>query len=134
METIKTSKIKKVESAKPYAGKHGTTIYHNLEMENGDKINIGKKSEQKVGWELTYEIIDEGQEYNKAKTAQKVESPVSTNSSFPTPKNEGVQRMIVAQNSITNSVNFHSGDSPSEIADVLATAEKFFNWVIAKGV
>ena len=54
---MKTSKIKTVVSIKPHqTEKYGTTFYHNLEMENGDKINIGKKKEQKVGWELTYEI------------------------------------------------------------------------------
>lgn len=100
MET-KTSKVKKVVSAKPYTGTHGTTIYHNLEMENGDKINIGKKTEQKVGYELTYEIIDEGQEYNKAKSAKKEEVQ-----SGPAVKNEGVQKLIVAQNSMTNAVNY----------------------------
>ena len=43
-------------------------------MENGDKINIGKKKAQQVGWRLTYEIIgdkkDDGtyqQTYPKAK-------------------------------------------------------------------
>lgn len=130
---IKTSKIKTVVSAKPYTGANGTTIYHNLLMENGDKINIGKKKAQAVGWELTYEVTDEGQEFNKAKSVQKVESPVNSSVSFA-PKNEGVQRMIVAQNSITNAVNFHQGSGPViETADILETAEKFFNWVIKKG-
>lgn len=64
------SKIKRIESTKPYTNDYGTTIYHNLEMENGDKINIGKKKHQEMGWELTYEIVDSGQEYNKAKSVQ----------------------------------------------------------------
>jgi hypothetical protein len=63
------SKIKKVVSKKPHTNNYGTTIYHNLEMENGDKINIGKKKEQQIGWELNYEIVETGQqEYNKAQT------------------------------------------------------------------
>jgi hypothetical protein len=128
MET--TSKIKTVVSTKPYVNDYGTTIYHNLLMENGDKISIGKKNEQKVGWELTYEIVDTGQEYNKAKAIKKSEV-IETNQ--PTNKNEGVQRMIVAQNSITNAVNFHQGSGPNDEADILNTAEKFFNWVIKKG-
>lgn len=73
-----TSKIKEVVSAKPFTNSYGTTIYHNLVMDNGDKINIGKKNEQKVGFELTYEIIgdkrDDGsyqQEYPKAKAVKK---------------------------------------------------------------
>lgn len=133
---IKTSKIKTVVSSKPFTNNYGTTIYHNLLMENGDKISIGKKTEQKVGWELTYEVVDEGQEYNKAKSAQKVETanPVNPGSGSFAPKNEGVQRLIVAQNSMTNAVNYHKDLSPhAEIEDVLKTAEKFFNWVISKG-
>ena len=35
---------------------------------NGDKIQLGKKTLQKVGYELSYEIVDEGHEYNKAKS------------------------------------------------------------------
>lgn len=131
---IKTSKIKTVVSTKSYTGTHGITIYHNLEMENGDKINIGKKSEQKVGWELTYEITDEGQEYNKAKSAKKEEASIQNNGSgFITPKNEGVQRMIVAQSSISSAVAFLKEMGPVEDADILALADKFFNYVIAKG-
>ena len=65
---IKTSKIKTVVQCKFHQS--SGNYYHNLEMENGDKINIGKKKQQSVGWELTYEIVDEGQEYNKAKSAK----------------------------------------------------------------
>ena len=66
--TAKTSNIKKVVNIKEYEGKYGKTLYHDLEMENGDKINIGKKKEQQEGWELTYDITEFGQqEYNKAK-------------------------------------------------------------------
>lgn len=68
---MKKSKIKIIESTKPFTNEHGITIYHNLEMDNGDKINIGKKKDQMVGWELIYQIVDEGQEYNKAKAVSK---------------------------------------------------------------
>ncbi len=134
MEKIKTSKIKTVVSAKPYTGPHGTTIYHNLEMENGDKINIGKKNEQKVGYELTYEIVDEGQEYNKAKSAKKEEvaNPVNNNSNFPAQKNEGVQRLIVAQNSMTNATNYGINAGMS-LEEIKATAKDLFNFVIELG-
>ena len=65
-----TSKIKNIESVKPYEGKNGTTYYHNLEMENGDKINIGKLKEQEVGFELTYEFTQTvgEREFTKAKS------------------------------------------------------------------
>jgi len=127
---IKTSKIKTVVSSKPFTNNYGTTIYHNLLMENGDKISIGKKTEQKVGWELTYEIVDEGQEYNKAKSAKKEEVAIPVNNlSYPAPKNEGVQRLIVAQNSMTNATNYgiNAGMSLDEIE---TTAKRLFDFVI----
>jgi len=70
---MKTSKIKRIESVKEWGEGERKILYHNLEMENGDKINIGKKKPQEVGYELTYEIIGEDQEYNKAKSVQKQE-------------------------------------------------------------
>lgn len=127
---IKTSKIKTVVSSKPFTNNFGTTIYHNLLMENGDKISIGKKTEQKVGWELTYEIVDEGQEYNKAKSAKK-EEPVTTssNSSSFAPKNEGVQRLIVAQNSMTNATNYGI-NAGMNLDEIETTAKRLFDFVI----
>ncbi len=66
-----TSKIKEVQSTKPYNGQNGTTYYSNLVMDNGDEINIGKKNQVKIGDELTYELTggDEGQQrFKKAKS------------------------------------------------------------------
>jgi len=65
----KTSKIKEVVSAKEWNGANGfSSIYHDLIMENGDKINLGKKTMQEVGTELSYKIIEGGQqEYQKSK-------------------------------------------------------------------
>jgi hypothetical protein len=69
---VKSAKISKVTSKKEWQGPKGTIIYHDLVMDNGDKINIGKKKDQLEGWEITYEIVgDVGQqEYVKAKAAQ----------------------------------------------------------------
>ena len=69
---IKTAKISKVNNKKEWKGPKGTIIYHDLIMDNGDKINIGKKKDQIEGWDITYEITgDVGQqEYVKAKAAQ----------------------------------------------------------------
>jgi len=78
MSEIKTSKILSVDSVKEYSSNNRKIYYHNLQMENGDKINIGKNKIQQVGWELTYEIIGDKKEdgtyqeiYPKAKYAQK---------------------------------------------------------------
>ena len=67
---IKTAKIINVKNVSEPYGKY-KTLYHNVEMDNGDKINIGKAKEQQVGWELTYKIVGDGQqEYNKAQAVQ----------------------------------------------------------------
>ena len=67
---MKTSKVKVVSEVKTWGEGDRKTYYHNLEMENGDKINIGKKKELTPGVELNYEIIgDLGQhEFTKAKS------------------------------------------------------------------
>lgn len=129
---IKTSNIKEVVSVKPHTNSYGTTEYHCLLMENGDKINIGKKTVQKVGWELTYEITDDGQEYNKAKSAKKEEVTFSGPSFTPQAgKNDDVQRLIVRQNALTNAVKYHEKQGTSE-AQILTTAQNFYEWVMKK--
>ena len=77
------STIRRINQVKQHTNTYGTTHYHQLEMENGAKISIGKKKELSVGEELEYEIEDTGQEYNKAKTpfaqpAQSSPPPTST--------------------------------------------------------
>lgn len=69
----KTSKIKEVNEVKEWGEGERLTYYHNLTLENGDKINIGFKDKKSVGTELPYEMVEEvGQhEFTKAKTPQK---------------------------------------------------------------
>lgn len=61
------SKVKEVVSVKEWGQEPNVIQYHCLVMDNGDKINIGKKKVLAVGDELSYEIVDTSQEYNKAK-------------------------------------------------------------------
>ena len=58
--TPKTAKIKKILKVRKYDGQHGTTYYFTLEMDNGDKGEIGKKNETalNVGDSLTYETTE----------------------------------------------------------------------------
>lgn len=126
-----TSKIKEVVRTKDYTGAHGTIIYHDLVMENGDKIQLGKKTSQKVGYELYYEIIDEGHEYNKAKAIKPEEVNGGQATSQPSKSGLDVQRAIIAQNALTNSVNYHSSTMVGGDTDaIIKTMEKFFNAVI----
>ena len=85
--TDKTSKVKKVVNVKLYNGANGTIYYHDLIMENGDKLNIGKKKQLQTGWEISYNIIgdqkDDGtyqQEYPKAKSIQPQNGTYNTRS------------------------------------------------------
>jgi len=130
---MKTSKIKTVVSIKPHqTEKYGTTFYHNLEMENGDKINIGKKKEQKVGWELTYEITEQGQhEYNKARAVALESFNKSNNYTPSNSSNDDRQLLIVKQSSIKAAVEF---DNQCTIEDLLKNAEIIKDWVMGTDV
>ena len=130
---MKTSKIKTVVSIKPHqTEKYGTTFYHNLEMENGDKINIGKKKEQKIGWELTYEITEQGQhEYNKARAVAPESFNKSNNYTPSNSSNDDRQLLIVKQSSIKAAVEF---DNQCSIEDLLKNAEIIKDWVMGTDV
>lgn len=95
---MKTSRIKEVVSVKPYESANGTIHYHNLVLENGDKINIGKKNQQEIGWKVTYEIVDTSQEFNKAKPRQEEQSSFTGRKQYPPKGNDDArQRLIVLQ-------------------------------------
>ena len=126
-----TSKIKEVVRTKDYNNVHGTIIYHDLVMENDDKIQLGKKTLQKVGYELSYEIVDEGHEYNKAKAIKPEEVNGGQATSQPSKSGLDVQRAIIAQNALTNSVNYHSSTMVGSDTDaIIKTMNEFFNAVI----
>jgi hypothetical protein len=126
---MKTSKIKEVVSMKPHENSFGITLYHSLLMENGDKINIGKKKEQLVGWELTYEIVEEGQqEYNKAKAVQKEQQAYTQNKPTTTTRTVDVQDLIVKQSSLKAAVEFCNKECTVE--HIIANAEVFYDWVM----
>ena len=134
---MKTSKIKTVVSIKPHqTEKYGTTFYHNLEMENGDKINIGKKKEQKVGWELTYEITEQGQhEYNKARAVAPESFNKSNNYTPSNSSNDDRQLLIVRQSSITRAIEFMQLNNTKCTEDeLLNQAETFVQWVMGTDV
>jgi len=125
---MKTSKIKQIVSTKDYKNAFGTTIYHQLVMENNDKIEIGKKKLQQVGWELTYEITDDGFEYQKAKGVQQEQAQIATAQVYAPVNDDNRQNLIVAQNSLTNAVNFHAQQGGNS-DDVIRTMEKFYRAV-----
>jgi hypothetical protein len=117
---MKTSKIKSVDEVKTWGDGQRKTYYHNLTMENGDKINIGKKKEQQVGWELTYEITDTSQEWNKAKA-------VNPNQATTTPLSGKNNDQIGRLACIKASAEFYA-QSTASVSKVIATAEMFFKY------
>lgn len=132
-----TAKIKEVVRTKDHTNSFGTTIYHDLVMENGDKISIGKKKLQLVGWELSYEIVDEQSgEYHKAKSI-KPEEVVGTSVQNPSPSNQNtglnVQNLIVAQSCISSACNLLQQSSKANSEEVLKVAEEFYKFVMTKG-
>jgi hypothetical protein len=56
------SKVKEIKTVKEFNGDRGSTWYFTVEMENGDKGQIARKSEAglKVGQEVTYELDNSG--------------------------------------------------------------------------
>ena len=126
-----TSKIKKVVSVSEPYGKYNV-LYHKLEMDNGDKLDIGKQKEQQVGWELTYEIVEEGQqEFDKAKAVSPDKFKSNGQTSYK--KDDNVQELIVRQSSLRSSVESHKGSNASD-EEILKSAERFSNWVMGKEV
>jgi len=125
---MKTSKVTQVVSVKPWTSTNGTIQYCRCVMENGDKIEIGKKKPVEVGWELTYEITgDAGQEYTKAKAVQPEQAP-SSNQGTQAPRTAFVDNTkgMKIGHAITNAVNLHValGSFPNNSKDDMMSSIK----------
>ena len=133
-----TSKIKEVVKTKDFTNSFGNTIYHDLLMENGDKIQIGKKAPQKVGWELSYEIeaggAGEQGEFKKAKSIKIDQVQGSPNVNFTNEGSKGVnvQNLIVAQSSVASACQYLQ-NKESDKEHILEVAEMIYTFVISKG-
>jgi hypothetical protein len=101
-------------------------------MDNGDKIEIGKKKELKEGWELTYEITDDAFEYHKAKSVQPLPQTTTTITQS-NPSGLNVQNLIVAQSSLASAVQLMQNDSLATKEDIIDIADTFYKWVLTKG-
>ena len=115
----KTSKVKYIEEVKQWGQGDRLTYYHNLECENGDEINIGKKSQLKIGDEITYEIVgDLGQQkYTKAKAVKKEE--------FNQPNKDAYVKGIEVGHAINNAVNMLcAGVEFQNVDNELSTGKK----------
>jgi hypothetical protein len=129
---MKTSKVKSITKVSEYNGQNGLTYYHHLIMDNGDKINIGKKAKLNGGEELTYELTggaDDQFEYKKAKSVQP-QRPAFTGGGKYEAKDTGVITMLSCISSACTAVAQSSkgGDK----AFILDMAESFFKAAMSK--
>ena len=125
-----TSKIKEVKNVSDPWGER-KILYHKLIMENGDKIDIGKLKKQEIGYELTYEIIEEGQqEFNKAKAVQKENVSFNPGSASPA-SNDDRQEIINRWAALGRAIDYLQGAEASR-KEVFEEAEAYLDWVNKK--
>jgi len=119
MSGIKTAAITTVGTVSEPFGQY-QTLYHDLTLDNGDKINIGKKALQKAGWNVTYQIIgDLGQhEFTKAKSVSaqiqsteqshaSAQQPQKTTQAY-VPQADPRQESIEKQVCLKEAINYHA--------------------------
>lgn len=121
----KTSKVKTIQG-EPKFWEQNQVYYHNVEMENGDKLNIGKKRKLNIGDELTYEITgDDQHEYRKAKSA--VAPPPSQGGYSKKSGNNASFALSYAKDTI---VGLGAYDNLNEIGvETTRLADHFLKWL-----
>lgn len=130
----KTSKIVKAYEPKKWTSKEGATFwFRNIEMENGDKGQIGSKEEQpdflKVGVELIYTITTD-ETGSKLKRVQLKKDGFKSFGRSPEERKE-----IVRQSSLKCALDYYVAFGRSDgkkvsPSDVIEMAEMFTEWVI----
>ena len=130
------SKIKSIEFKREFESKYGVQYSHQITFENGDSGQINTKTKMpdklKVGESLDYDITTNPQGYKVVKAIQ-VPNGVFKASQMPK-NNDKAQRMIVAQNSIGNAIEFCKCEGLHfDTLKVIAVANDFYNYVMMKG-
>lgn len=131
-----TSKVKTVHEIKEWGEGDRKTYYHNLEMENGDKINIGRKKKEVPGNELNYEFEGEvGQhDFTKAKIVYPEFNPTGKPDSYASNLDRhNVQLYIVRQSSLNRAIEHLSYKDHDQMTkeNVTALAEYYTKWVMS---
>lgn len=132
MET-KTATVKQVKPL-PNQDKYGNFSY-NLQFDNGDEGLFSTKTDQVgsigiiVGQPFTYVI--EKKVSAAGKDWFKISKPQVDNGfqKGGQSKDPAVQKMIIAQSSLSSAVEFYKG-STLDTDDLLVCAKKFYDWVI----
>lgn len=127
----KESKVKEIKKIRPWTGERGTVYYFTLEMENGDKGEIGKQTEQslKVGSLLKYTIETgkKGQsvfkEVREGKGWAQASKPAQSNAVTALQCAEDLAAAYVSKCDVPI-------EKMDALADrILATADKFKKWL-----
>ena len=127
---IKTATITQIDGVKPWEGNSGTVYYHNLQLDNGDKINIGKKQEVKVGWDITYSLTNtEVDGYIKAKSERPTEASNYAKPETPEEKTTS----IIKQTCIKAACTAVAGKQVSTDV-IIQMAGHFEDWILGKSV
>jgi len=128
-----TSKISEVNEVKEWGEGERKTFYHNLVMDNGDKINIGKKKQQQVGWELTYEITGDPnqQEYTKAKSVNPDYVGGQENTNHPTPQKDDYQIGIETGHALNCAVQLVKGKAYASKEECMQEIEDWANRILS---
>lgn len=125
------SKITHIEFKNEYSGKHGVVYYHDIQFENGTKGSIGAKTKLpeklQVGKSLDFEAVTDDRGNVKIKAIQ---LPPNTQRGF-NPEAEALkQRMIIAQSSLSNAVQYCSSNLPCSEEELMKVAKRFYDWVL----
>jgi len=129
-----TSKVKEIKTVKKFQGDRGTTWYFTLEMENGDKGQVAKKTEDalKVGDALIY-TLDKSGRYVKLKEPRVTNFARSCGDRKP--YDNAVIALTLAKDVMV--ANLAAGGKTLAMNSVLcnkmtAFAEQLHEWLIAK--
>ncbi len=130
-----TSKITRVVEIKGDGVQWRGVYYHLLEMDNGDKINIGKKKHLTEGEQLSYEVLEVGQqEYAKAKSWNPDYNNDSPKPNYTAKKSSPSNNASFALSYAKDIFVAHGGETPENtpkaIADhVTGIADEFLKWL-----
>lgn len=131
---MSNSLIKSIEFKNEWVGTNGTVFYHFITFENGDSGQIGAKAKLpeklQVGKPLDYEITTDDKGNKKVKAIQ-LPGNVQKGGFKMDPEFEAhKQRMIIAQSSLSASVQFYQQRSGIDPLQVQATASEFYKFVM----
>lgn len=130
----KTSKIKSCRFVREWQGQNGTVYYHAVELENGDKGEVGARKqdpeELQPGKELTYTITSREFRGNTEYTIKPVRKSGSGGGGKGAPRDEA---RITYLSCLASACTLHQQSSMvNEPEKVLETAEKFYRVAITK--